>query len=79
MSFSNKHIYIRAGCLSRLFRPDVLELPGGVQEVVGVGLGGKLARVWLLNKVFITLLLSKVNGVLLAFEVDVGSLHEVTR
>jgi hypothetical protein len=79
MSLSNRHIYMRADCLSRLFRPDMLELSGRVQEVVGVGLGSKLARVGLLNEVFITLLLSKVNGVLLAFEVDVSSLHEITR
>lgn len=67
------------GCPSHLFRPDVLKLPGRVQEVVGISLRCKLARVGLLNKVLVTLLLSKVNSILLAREVDVGALHKITR
>lgn len=66
-------------CTIPLFRPDMLELPCRVQEVVGVGLGADLARVWLLYEVLVTLLLGERNGVLLAVEVDVGPLHEVAR
>ena len=57
----------------------MLELPGRVQEIVGVRLGSKLARVGFLNKVFVALLLGEVNGVLLALEVDVSALHEIAR
>lgn len=67
------------GCPSHLFRPDVLKLPGRVQEVVGISLRCKLARVGLLNKVLVTLLFSKVNSILLAREVDVSALHKITR
>lgn len=67
------------GHTGHLFRPDVLELSGGVQEVVGIRLGSKLARVGLLDKVLVALLLGEVNGILLALEVDVGALHEITR
>ena len=62
-----------------LFRPDMLELLWCVKEVVGVGLGGDFSRVGLLNEVLVTLLLGKVNGVLLVLEVDVGALHEIGR
>lgn len=57
----------------------MLELPGRVQEVVGIGLRSELARVGFLDKVLIALLLSKVNSILLASEVDMGTLHEITR
>lgn len=74
-------IYNMMSCADtlHLFRPDVLELLGRVEEVVGVSLGADLPRLGLLNKVLVALLLSKVNGVVLALEVDVGALHEVTR
>lgn len=62
-----------------LFRADVLQLLGRVQKVVGIRLGSELARVGLLNKVLVALLLSKVNGILLGLKVHVRSLHEVAR
>lgn len=58
---------------------DVLELPRRIEEIVGVRLGSELARVGLLDKVLVALLLSKVDGILLALEVDVRSLHVVAR
>jgi len=63
--------------LNSLFRPDMLQLLGGVKEVVRVGFGRELARVGLLNEVLVALLLGEVDGVLLGLEVDVSPLHEV--
>lgn len=57
----------------------MLQLLGGVQEVVRISLGSELARVGFLNKVLVALLLGKVNGILLGPEVDIRSLHKVTR
>ena len=45
-----------------------LELLGAVSEEVGVGLGSNLSLVGLLDKVLVALLVSKVDGVLLALE-----------
>lgn len=60
----NKYLHVLIMSTS-LFRADVLQLLGRVHEVVGVSLGSELARVGFLNKVLVTLLLSKVNGILL--------------
>lgn len=56
---------------------DVLELPRLVKEVVGISLGHKPALIRLLHKVFVALLLSKGNGILLALELEVGALHSI--
>lgn len=55
----------------------MLELAGAVEKVVGVGLGGELASVGLLDKVLVALLVGKVDGVLLGLEAEVGALHKV--
>lgn len=62
-----------------LLRPDVLQLLGRVQEVVGIRLGHNLALLRLLHKVLVALLLSERNRILLALEVDVRALHEIAR
>lgn len=48
-----------------LLGTDVLQLLWAVHEVVGVSLGDDSALVGLLNKVFVTLLVGKVDGVVL--------------
>lgn len=50
-----------------------------VNEVVGVSLGNKLALIWLLDKIFIALLLRKQNGVFLRLEVQMCTLHAIRR
>lgn len=62
-----------------LFGLDVLELLGLVDKVVGVSLGGEAALIGLLNKVLITLLLRKRNGILLRLELEVGALQTIGR
>lgn len=62
-----------------LFRSDDLELLGAVCEVVGVCLGHKLPLVRLLHKVFVALLVRKVDGVLLRLELYPVAIHEVCR
>mgnify|MGYP007107143429 CR=1 FL=1 len=62
-----------------LLGTDVLQLLWAVHEVVGVSLGDDSALVGLLNKVFVTLLVGKVDGVVLGFEVEVGAMHVVGR
>lgn len=62
-----------------LLGADVLELPGGVEEVVGVGLGGEGALGGLLDEVLVALLLGEGDGVLLALELQLRPLHEVPR
>lgn len=57
----------------------MLELLGRPEEVVGVSLGGDLARVRLLDVVLIALLLGKMNGGFLALEVDMSALHDIAR
>ena len=66
-------------CFFGLFRADVLQLVGGVEEIVGICLGGELARLRLLNEVLVALLLGECDGVLLGLEVHVGALHHVAR
>lgn len=55
----------------------MLELPGRIQEVVCIRLGGELPHIRLLNEIFITLLLRKFDSILLALEVQVCTLHIV--
>ena len=62
-----------------LLGTDVLQLLWAVHEVVGVSLGDDSALVGLLNKVFVTLLVGKVDGVLLGLELDPLSIHKVGR
>jgi hypothetical protein len=62
-----------------LFRADVLQLTSAVEEVIGVSLWRELAGVGLLHEIFVALLLGEVNGVLLALEVEICALHEVSR
>lgn len=57
----------------------MLEFPLGIEEVISVGLGLNLARVGLLYKVFIALLLGEVNRLFLGLEVDVCPLHDIPR
>lgn len=62
-----------------LLGTDVLQLLGAVNEVVGVGLGDDSALVGLLDKVLVSLLVGKVDGIFLGLEVEVGALHVVGR
>ena len=62
-----------------LLCPDLLQLARHVYEVVGVGLGHKLAHVGLLDKVLVALLVSKADSVLLRLELDAVAVHEVGR
>lgn len=48
-----------------LLGTDVLQLLGAVHEVVGVRLGDDLALVGLLDKVFVALLVGKVDSIVL--------------
>lgn len=50
-----------------------------MQEVVCIGLGDKLALIGLLNKIFIALLLRKQYRILLGLEVQVSTLHGISR
>lgn len=59
--------------------PDELELARGVEEVVGVGLGGEGALVGLLDEVLVPLLLGEGDGVLLGLELQLRPLHGVPR
>ena len=69
----------RTGISDALLCPDVLQLVGRVEEVVCVGLWCELSRVGLLDKVLVALLLGEMDGILLGLEVDVCSLHEISR
>ena len=62
-----------------LLGADMLELLGGVEEVVGVGLRGEGTVVGLLDEVLVTLLLGEGDGVLLGLKLDLGTLHQVAR
>lgn len=61
------------------FSLDVLELLRFVDEVVSVGLGDEATLIRLLNEVLVSLLLGEQNGILLALEVQVGTLHAIGR
>lgn len=61
------------------FGLDMSELLGLVDEVVGIGLGHEAALVRLLDKVLVTLLLGKSDGVFLRLELQVGALHAIGR
>ena len=62
-----------------LLGTDVLQLLWAVHEVVGVCLGDDFALVGLLDKVLVSLLVGKVDGIVLGLEVQVGTLHVVGR
>lgn len=61
------------------FGLDMFERLGFMNEVVSIGLGHETALIRLLDKVFIALLLRKIDGVLLRLELQVGSLHAISR
>ena len=50
-----------------------------MSKQVGIGLGGGLPLVGLLDKVLVALLFSKVDSVLLGLEIDAVAVHEVGR
>ena len=62
-----------------LFRFDMFKLLRLVHEVVGVRLWNELALVRLLNIVFVALLLGEENRILLGLEVQVSTLHTISR
>jgi hypothetical protein len=62
-----------------LLRPNMLQLLIAPQKVIRIRLRNNLPTIRLLNKVFITLLLCKPDGVLLALEVQMCALHEISR
>jgi len=62
-----------------LLRPNMLQLLVTPQKVVRVRLREDLPAIRLLDKVFISLLLRKPDGVLLALEVEMCALHEIGR
>lgn len=57
----------------------MLELAGRVREVVRVGLRNEPAVIRLLHEVFIALLLSKFDSIVLGLELQVGTLHAICR
>lgn len=57
----------------------MLELLGFVDEVVGVSLGDEPALIRLLNEILVSLLLRKHDRILLRLEVQVGTLHAISR
>lgn len=67
----NSHLY------HPLFRPDLLQLAGAVDELCSIGLGDDLALVRLLDEVLVALLVGKVDRVVLGLEVEAGALHGV--
>lgn len=70
-------MYSKCQGIIDLFGPDMLELLWRMKEVVRIGLGHEFALIRLLDKIFISLLLSKRNSVLLRLEVQMGSLHAI--
>lgn len=60
-------------------RPNMLELPRRVQEVVRISLRRELPLIGLLQEVLVPLLLGKEDGVLLGLEAQVRTLHVVAR
>ena len=64
---------------SALLSAHKLELAGGVEEVIGVGLGGEGAALGFLDEVLVPLLLGEGDGVLLGLELQLRPLHHVAR
>ena len=62
-----------------LFRSDDLQFLGAVREVVGVSLRYELPLIGLLHKILVSLLVSKVDGILLRFELYPVTLHVISR
>lgn len=62
-----------------LLGSNVLQLLCAPQEVVCVGLWNDLSLIWLLDEVFVALLLRKSDSILLGLEVDVCALHHICR
>jgi hypothetical protein len=60
-----------------LFGPDHLQLSGNMGEVVRVRLGDKLARIGLLHKILIALLVRESDGIFLGLELYPVAVHEV--
>jgi hypothetical protein len=70
---------VRSSCLSFLLRLDMLQLLGLMNEVVRVCLRRKPPLSWLLDKVLVALFFRESDGVLFRLEVEVCSLHEISR
>ena len=70
-------IYVHNTRKNTLFGLNVLDLLWLMEEVVRISLRHEPALVRLLHKVFVALLLGKVDGILLRLEVDVGTLHAI--
>jgi len=77
------HSYIQARLCSKsttvLFCPHGLELLWTVNELGGISLWYDPPLVWLLHKVFISLLVGKSDRILFCLETDSLALHKVAR
>jgi len=62
-----------------LLRPNMLQLLIAPQKVISIRLRDDLPTVRLLDKVFISLLLCEPNRILLALEIQMCALHEISR
>lgn len=62
-----------------LLRPNMLQLLIAPQKVISIGLRDNFPTVRLLDKVFVSLLLRKPDSILLALEVQMCALHEISR
>jgi hypothetical protein len=74
----DQYVQRQTTTLASLLRCYDLQLAWNVCEEVGVRLGFKFALVGLLNKVLVSLLVGKVDGILLALELDPLAVHEVS-
>lgn len=66
-------------CPKHSFRRYLLELLWAMHKVVRIGFGNKPSLIWFLHKVFVSLLLGKVNGVVSRCKIQVCSLQIVGR
>lgn len=62
-----------------LLRPNMLQLLITPQKIIRIRLRDNLPPVRLLHKVFVSLFLCKLDGVLLTLEVEMCALHEIGR
>jgi len=69
--------YVHNTSRTQSFGLDVLELLVLEKEVVGISLRDEAALIRLLNKVLISLLLGKSNGILLRLELEARALHAI--
>lgn len=60
-----------------LLRPDILQLLRLMRELACISLGKETPLIGLLHIEFISLLLSKADGIVLCLEVQLRRLHEV--